>query len=234
MKLKLNRNLFAVALILGGLVTGEGALACDPAKGTGQCSHLIDSNKYRPKTELEIYHERLEKVYERNGLDPADIYQQQNTAPDPSIVHGQSDFALALSPSTGAVGIASYSWADVQHNQTMMAGIEDFALASCINKTQNLGTKSYNSKIADKIIRKYGKKSDCRVVKNSNTHENLIAVLRGQNNDGQYALFWKTRENNSRLFSQQQPEFKQLLAQCQSQAKNCEIIGQYGDKTELE
>ena len=51
---------------------------------------------------------------------------------------------------------------------------------------------------------------------------------------GQYAVYWTTREDKYHLFSQQQPEFKQLLAKCQAEATNCEIIGQYGDTTEID
>ena len=156
-------------------------------------------------------------------------------APDPTILRGQSDTAVALSPSTGAVGIASYSWSDVQYNQTMMAGISEFALASCINKTNQLNTQSYNFDIANNIIKKYGGKSDCQVVKKTKTlGENLIAILRGKKSNGQYVLYWITRDNSSYLFSQKQPEFKQLMAKCQAEATNCEIVGQYGNKTELE
>ncbi|WP_410472201.1 hypothetical protein ACGTJS_11720 [Faucicola mancuniensis] len=155
--------------------------------------------------------------------------------PDPTVLRGQSDIAVALSPSTGVVGVASYSWDDASFNQSMTWGMEDFALASCLDKTNHLNTQSYNHDVVRKIIKKYGKKSDCQVVKKTeNLGENLIAILRGQKSNGQYAVYWTTREDKYHLFSQQQPEFKQLLAKCQAEATNCEIIGQYGDTTEID
>ncbi len=70
--------------------------------------------------------------------------------------------------------------------------------------------------------------------KNRKFGRKLIAILRGQKSNGQYAVYWTTREDKYHLLSQQQPEFKQLLAKCQAEATNCEIIGQYGDTTEID
>lgn len=213
---------------LGGLAVSTPAMACQDG-GSGRCGNVgYTGNRDNSAYYSSGYSGGSSSDYSRPRT-------QEEIEEGLRILQGNSDFAVAFSPSTGAVGVAAYSWADANTNTTMIAGLEDFALASCIDKTNALNTQSYNLTIADKIIRKHGKKSDCQVVKKSDTlGESLIAILRGQKSNGQYALYWTTRKDSRDLFSQQQPEFQQLLAKCQAEASQCEIIGQYGDKTELE
>lgn len=146
----------------------------------------------------------------------------------------QGTFAVALSPSTGEVGVSSFAWKDSKTHYRLMAGHETYALASCIAKTQGKPIFSISLEKAEKLVKKQRKKSDCQVIKQSSlTTESLVAILRGKLPNGQYQLFMATRPNNDYLFSQQQPEFQSLLATCQAHASNCEIIGQFGDKTEM-
>lgn len=161
------------------------------------------------------------------------LYEPIDFTPAP-ILLDQGKFAVALSPSTGAVGASSFAWKDSATHHRLMVGHDTFALASCISKTRGEPISSFTLKNADKFVKKYGKKSDCQVVKESSpANESLVAVLKGQLPNGKYQLFMATRPSNSYLFSQQQPEFKSLLATCQAQATNCEIVGQFGDTTEL-
>ena len=149
---------------------------------------------------------------------------------------GQSDIAVAFSPSTGAVGVSAVSWAQLQpnvHANPMLASTKEFALASCIDKAFNLKLGGFTYKEMDKTLRKYGKKSDCKIVKEGERlEENLIAVIRGRLADGTYTLYWLARGDNSTPFSQQQPEFKSLLKKCRSEAQSCDVIGQFGYRTE--
>lgn len=72
----------------------------------------------------------------------------------------------------------------------MLASTKEFALASCIDKALNLKLGGFTHKEMDKTLRKYGKKSDCKIVKEGERlEENLIAVIRGRLADGTYTLF---------------------------------------------
>lgn len=152
----------------------------------------------------------------------------------PPILMNQGTFAVALSPSTGAVGASSFAWRDSKTHYHLMAGHGTFALASCIAKTQGQPISSISLEKAEKFVKKHRKKSDCQVIKQSSlTEESLVAILRGKLPNGQYQLFMATRPSNDYLFSQQQPEFQSLLATCQASASDCQIVGQFGDKTEM-
>ncbi len=161
------------------------------------------------------------------------LYEPIDFTPAP-ILLDQGKFAVALSPSTGAVGASSFAWKDSATHHRLMVGHDTFALASCISKTRGEPISSFTLKNADKFVKKYSKKSDCQVVKESSpVNESLVAVLKGQLPNGKYQLFMATRPSNSYLFDQLQPEFKSLVETCQAQATNCEIVGQFGNETEL-
>ena len=92
--------------------------------------------------------------YDPYAFEKATIQARQDLA-------GQSDIAVAFSPSTGAVGVSAVSWAQLQpnvHANPMLASTKEFALASCIDKALNLKLGGFTHKEMDKTLRKYGKK----------------------------------------------------------------------------
>ena len=222
------------------LSSGMSALACSPNLPNYQ--NCI--NQQRQSMEMQQFQGRMQQEqslgqqqrqpyrqpYDPYAFEKATIQARQDLA-------GQSDIAVAFSPSTGAVGVSAVSWAQLQpnvHANPMLASTKEFALASCIDKALNLKLGGFTHKEMDKTLRKYGKKSDCKIVKEGERlEENLIAVIRGRLADGTYTLYWLARGDNGTPFSQQQPEFKSLLKKCRSEAQSCDVIGQFGYRTEL-
>ena len=80
----------------------------------------------------------------------------------PPLLMNQGEFAVALSPSTGAVGASSFAWKDTKTHYQLMTGHDTFALASCIAKTRGESVSSFTLEKAEKFVKKHGKKSDCQ------------------------------------------------------------------------
>lgn len=93
-----------------------------------------------------------------------------------------------------------------------------FAHASCLSKALNQTLGSVNLKQAERFV---------------NRHHKKIAILKGKLPNGNYQLFMATRPSNRYGFSQEQTEYQSLLRQCQAATTGCEIVGQFGQTTEL-
>lgn len=218
---------FLSGIAMGVMSVGSVAWACSPnLPNYGNCIR-----QQQQAQQMAIQQQAMQQQGYGGGYTQ---YQEPIDLSPPPILMNQGTFAVALSPSTGAVGASSFAWRDSETHYRLMVGHDSYALASCIAKTQGQPISSISLEQAEKFIKKHRKKSDCQVVKKSSpTDESLVAILRGKLPNGQYQLFMATRPSNDYLFSQQQPEFRSLLATCQASATDCEIIGQFGDKTEM-
>ncbi len=85
------------------------------------------------------------------------LYEPIDFTPAPTLLD-QGEFAVALSSSTGAVGVSSFAWKDTQTHHRLMVGHDTFALASCISKTRGEPISSFTLEKAEKFVKKYGKK----------------------------------------------------------------------------
>lgn len=219
---------FLSGIAMGVMSVGSVAWACSPnLPNYGNCIRQQQQAHQMAIQQQAMQQQGYGGYVQPHRQEPIDLTP-------PPILMNQGTFAVALSPSTGAVGASSFAWKDSKTHYRLMAGHDSYALASCIAKTQGQPISSISLEKAEKFIKKHRKKSDCRVVKQSSpTNESLVAILRGKLPNGQYQLFMATRPNNDYLFSQAQPEFKSLLANCQASASDCQIIGQFGDKTEM-
>lgn len=146
----------------------------------------------------------------------------------------RAEIAVAFSVSTGAVGVMSFAYRQSQTHYHFMTAQNTFAHASCLSRVLNQKLGKVNLTQAENFVKKHHKKSDCQVIKQTDSlHENLIIILKGKLPNGQYQLFMATRNSNRHPFSQEQPEYQSLLNQCQAQVTNCEMVGQFGQTTEL-
>ncbi|MDO4895873.1 MAG: hypothetical protein Q3971_00815 [Moraxella sp.] len=208
---------------------GQNALACSPnLPNYGNCvrqqQQAWQMQQQQQAMQQNGYYQAQQHPYHQKPIDLS----------TPSILMDKGKFAVAYSPSTGTVGASSFAWRDSQTHYRLAVGHETFALASCIAKTKGEPLSSISLEKAEKYVKKHGKKSDCQLTKQSDdVQESLVAILKGKLPNGKYQLFMTTRPNNTYLFSQEQLEFKNLMANCQAKSVQCEIIGQFGDKTEL-
>ena len=142
------------------LSSGMSTFACSPNLPNYQ--NCI--NQQRQSMEMQQFQGRMQQEqslgqqrqqqYDPYAFEKATVRARQDLA-------GQSDIAVAFSPSTGAVGVSAVSWAQLQpnlHANPMLASTKEFALASCIDKALNLKLGGFTHKEMDKTLRKYGKK----------------------------------------------------------------------------
>lgn len=173
------------------------------------------------------------------GYNPNCQPQHQSPPADfgtPPLLANTSNYAIAFSPKTGAVGVSAFAYKQSQTHWQLSSGHEYYAHASCISKAlgKDLGKQVSLSK-AQSFIRRYGKKTDCKVVhKNDNLKDNLVAIMRGKAlSDGLYQLFWVTRPSNAYLFEDAHPDIQMLIRECQAVASDCVRIGGFGHTTEM-
>ena len=133
-----------IVLCLILLSSGMSALACSPnlpnyQNCINQQRQSMEMQQFQGRMQLEQSLGQQQRQPYRQPYDPyafekATIQARQDLA-------GQSDIAVAFSPSTGAVGVSAVSWAQLQpnvHANPMLASTKEFALASCIDKALNL------------------------------------------------------------------------------------------------
>lgn len=219
------KSILLGSMVLTGLGFDQTAFACSPnMPNYGNCVR-----QQQQAWQLQQQQHAMQQIPQ-----PPRRYEEPIDLSPPAELLDKAEITVAFSPSTGAVGVMSFAHRQSQTHYHFMAGQETLALASCVASSQgkSLGKVDLNS--AEKFIKRHGKKSDCQVVKKTNfLQENLIAILQGKLSNGKYQLFMATRPSNRHLYSQEQGEFKQLLSQCQAVATHCQIVGQFGDKTEL-
>ena len=205
------------------------ARACSPnLPNYGNCLRMQQEAQRQIQYQAHIQQQGQNQAYRYSiPARPVDL-----TAP----VHMQdrAEIAVAFSPTTGATGVMSFAYRQSQTHYRFMANQKAFAHASCLSRALEQKLGSVDLKEAERFVKKHHPKSDCRVIKQTDSHhENLIAILKGRLPDGQYRLFMAARSSNIYGFSQEQPEFQSLLRQCQAVATHCEIVGQFGQTTEL-
>lgn len=224
--MKLLKTSLLFALVLGGFGLFNQAHACSPnLPNYGNCV----------RQQQQAHQDMIRQGQMQQGqYGQHPVYQEPVDLTPPPALMDKAEVAVAFSPSTGSVGVMSFAWKDSQTHYHFMAGQDTLAKASCIARTQNKNLGKVNLNDADRFIRRHGKKSDCAVVlKNDPFDTNLVALLVGKLPNGKYQLFTATRPSNRQLFSQEQPEFIHLMKKCQAVATSCQIVGQFGDKTEL-
>lgn len=223
--LKLVIVLLKIAVLMA-LGSGQSAWACSPnLPNYGNC--------VRQQQQAWQMQEQYQAM-QQQGYYHTPRYEEPIDLTPPKALMDKAEIAVAFNPTTGAVGVMSFAYHQSKTHYHFMAGQETFAHASCVARDMNKNLGKVNLKDAEKFLKKYGKKSTCQTIKKTDAlNENLIAILRGRLPNGEYQLFMATRPSNTYLYGQEQPEFQSLLATCQAKASQCEIVGQFGDKTEL-
>ena len=174
------------------------------------------------------------------GYNPNCQPQYQHPPADfstPPLLANASNYAIAFSPQTGAVGVSAFAYKQSQTHWQLSSGHEDYALASCISKVldKDLGRQVSLSK-AQSFVRRHGRKTDCKVVhKNDNLKDNFVAIMRGKAlSDGLYQLFWVARPSNNMFpFRDEDTDIQALIRNCQAVATDCVRIGAFGHTTEM-
>ena len=202
------------------------AYACSPnLPNYGNCVRLQQEAQQQAQRQAHI---------QQQGYQTPPVINQPIDLTAPAHMQDRAEIAVAFSLSTGAVGVMGFAYNQSQTHFRFMANQSAFAHASCLSKALNQTLGSVNLKQAERFVNRHHKKSDCQVIKKTdNRHENLIAILKGKLPNGNYQLFMATRPSNRYGFSQEQTEYQSLLRQCQAAATDCEIVGQFGQTTEL-